>query len=508
MKPATLAVVDLVVREPGGTVKRAAIQVCDATAYKYIVDSLIGRQMEQPSPPPAAALVDAPSIEEEEQPQPPSLPDVAELPPLHVPPSRSVTPGAATSDLLLFGDDERREMAEAIEMATAFDLQQNRPPLQINTQRPRPHEKQVNLAENPSAPKKKSKRKHAETTTAPTGAAEPDKRQEIARSSTRAYADPRPPQTVDDFFVGLLVKGRVTRYHILYVEQLRFQASLNLIIFMNTDMGFREALVDQYCNRYPNQQMKDKISLEKFLSNLQVGDDGCLMSPVAFFNRHYHRLRAGIFISLLDNLRKMRHNFKNVTSPIVGISGGLGNICLLNRHTCNDELVPRVRNSNATLNEDKPGRRIFGFLNIGPEKVSQTLTEDGVVISVEVPPAHFILYDEDANPSNPSVGSGHGDNKYSIILYLNYFIAYGEELPHKDMTEKVKVCEALPIANGKLLTYPHMNTEIPSGLGSFLQEEYTDLCNVDLQAGEVKKVMDSMKHDFMSFTQYFDLQRI
>jgi hypothetical protein len=219
-------------------------------------------------------------------------------------------------------------------------------------------------------------------------------------------------------------------------------------------------------------------------------------------------MRSYLMTFLVSNLAKTRLAHPTIPTQIIGLAGGIGNICLVNKHTRAEDLNQHVKTTNETLNDGKPGRRIFGYFNLGPEKVSQCFMEEGYMYSTDVSPTNFILFDEDAQPAVPSVCGGHGDSKYSILLYLNFFIAYGEEIPHMAKMDKVKMCEELPIVNGTLLTYPHASPVVSAGLSQYLQGGLSNLQEVNLGSGEFADIMNHLKGDLISDAKYFELQRI
>lgn len=148
-----------------------------------------------------------------------------------------------------------------------------------------------------------------------------------------------------------------------------------------------------------------------FFANTDFDNGGMLLIPSSFHSMLAHDIRTAAAGMFTENCGKVFSD----TKMGVGISGGFGNFHVQNKFTT--QLKWNKVSNNEMLNTAE-GRRVFGYINLGPNPTTQSFLSEEKTYSIEVPVGHAIFYDESHRAQMPK----KLQQGFNLRMYFNFFI--------------------------------------------------------------------------------------
>jgi hypothetical protein len=219
------------------------------------------------------------------------------------------------------------------------------------------------------------------------------------------------------------------------------------------------------------------------LADTDFGNGGMLIIPSVFHSMFVHEFRKDLYDTIVEECRKIKVSEESIGKAICG---GFANIFVQNGKS-----IP-LNNpaTNVHLNrKGVKGRRLFGWVNLGPFSAKQTFTNNDVIETIEVPVGHAIFYDESHRPSMPGKTTEAG--MFNVRLYFNFFILH--EILSKTDNLGCKNTDAMDFADmpvmdwqakdGKLkhvmMSYPCLGASLKD-LGDAVKDVYPGLYKEEL----------------------------
>lgn len=219
------------------------------------------------------------------------------------------------------------------------------------------------------------------------------------------------------------------------------------------------------------------------------GNGGMLIIPSVFHSMYAHMCRKAVMDTLVSNCAKVASKSREGVGK--SICGGFGNMFVHNQRS--KQL--QAPNGPKQLNKSKfKGRRLFGWLNIGPGPATQTFEDGDFTQSIEVPVGHVIFYDERHRALMP--GRRADPETFNLRMYFNFFIAHELYTDTRGIgcksTNAIEFCD-MPLAAYKskkdvavpmiMVSYPSPACQLDKPI-SEIRDVYPGFWNLETKQGQ------------------------